>query len=64
MKATGSVVFEDLKFKVSEGHDQNWCFPAKLRQLTRQSQKNTNLGQSEPSEILNFRSSTTPETVA
>ena len=35
-------VFEDLKFKISEGSDQNWCFPdpaqlavsAKLRQLT------------------------------
>ena len=44
-KATVSGVFEDLKFKISEGLDQNWCFPdsaqlavsAKLRQLTGQS---------------------------
>ena len=28
MKATVSeVVVEDLKFKISEGSDQNWCFP-------------------------------------
>ena len=27
MKATVSGVVEDLKFKVSEGSDQNWCFP-------------------------------------
>ena len=47
-----SWVFEDLKFKISEGYDQNWCFPesaqlavsAKLRQLTGQSQENTNFG--------------------
>ena len=34
-------VFEDLKFKISEGYNQTWCFPdsaqlavsAKLRQL-------------------------------
>ena len=52
VKATVSGVVEDLKFKISEGSDQNWCFPdstqlavsAKLRQLTRQSQENTNLG--------------------
>ena len=45
-------VFEDLKFKISEGYDQNCCFPdpaqlavsAKLRQLTGQSQENTNFG--------------------
>ena len=43
VKSTVSWVFEDLKFKISEGYDQNW---------------------SEPSEILNLRSSTTPETVA
>ena len=41
--STVSWVFEDLKFKISEGYYQNW---------------------SEPSEILNLRSSTTPETVA
>ena len=52
MKSTVSWVFEDYKFKISEGYDQNWCFPdsaqlavsAKLRQLTGQSQENTNLG--------------------
>ena len=52
VKSTVSCAFEDLKFKISEGYDQNWCFPdsaqlavsAKLRQLTGQSQENTNLG--------------------
>ena len=54
MKATVSAVVEDLKFKISEGLDQNWCFPdcaqlavsAKLRQLTGQGQENTNFGHS------------------
>ena len=27
VKSTFSWVFEDLKFKISEGYDQNWCFP-------------------------------------
>ena len=27
VKSTFSWVFEDLKFKISEGCDQNWCFP-------------------------------------
>ena len=27
MKATVSGVVEDLKFKISEGSDQNWCLP-------------------------------------
>ena len=52
VKSTLSWVFEGLKFKISEGYDPNWCFPdsaqlavsAKLRQLTGQSQENTNLG--------------------
>ena len=52
--ATVSGVVEDLRFKISEGSDQNWCFPdcaqlavsAKLRQLTGQSQENTNFGRS------------------
>ena len=26
MKATVSGVVEDIKFKISEGSDQNWCF--------------------------------------
>ena len=51
VKSTVFWVFEDLKFKISQGYDQNWCFPdsaqlavsAKLRQLTGQSQENTNL---------------------
>ena len=50
--ATLSGVVEDLKFKISKGLDQNWCFPDraqlavsfKLRQLSGQSQENTNLG--------------------
>ena len=54
MKATVFGVVEDLKFKISEGLDQNWCFPdfdqlaisAKLRQLTGQSQENTNFDRS------------------
>ena len=52
MKAAVSGVVEDLKFKISEGSDPNWCFPdsaqlavsAKMRQLTGQSQENTNFG--------------------
>ena len=51
VKATVSGVVEDLKFKISEGSDPNWCFPdsaqlavsVQLRQLTGQSQENTNL---------------------
>ena len=54
MKATVSGVVEDLMFKISEGSDQNWCFPdsaqlavsVKLRQLIGQSQENTNFGRS------------------
>ena len=54
MKATISGIVEDLKFKISEGSDQNWCFPdcaqlavsAKLRQLTGQGQENTNFSRS------------------
>ena len=45
MSSIVSWVFEDLKFKISECYDQNWCFPdsaqlavlAKLRQLTGES---------------------------
>ena len=54
MKATVFGVVEDLKFKISDGSDQNWCVPdfaqlavsAKLRQLTGQSQEYTNFGRS------------------
>ena len=71
LKATGSGVLEDLTFKISAGSDQNWCFSgsallavsAKLRQLTGQTKTNHQFW-SEPSEILNLRFSTTPETVA
>ena len=52
LKSTVSWVFEDLKFKISEGYNQNWCFTdsaqlavsAKLRQPTEQSQKITSFG--------------------
>ena len=27
VKSTVFWVFEDLKFKISEGYYQNWCFP-------------------------------------
>ena len=27
VKSSVSCVFEDLKFKISEGYDPNWCFP-------------------------------------
>ena len=27
VKATVSGIVEDLKFKISEGSDPNWCFP-------------------------------------
>ena len=54
MKATVSEVVEDFRFKISEGSEQNWCFPdcaqlavsAKLRQVTGQGQENTNFGRS------------------
>ena len=41
LKATVSGVFEDLKFKISEGLDQ---IEAKLRQPAGQSQDNFNFG--------------------
>ena len=51
---TAFGVFEDLKFKISEGLDQNWWFTAsaqlavsaKLRQLTGQTKEITNFGPS------------------
>ena len=48
MNATVSGVVEDLKFRISEGSDQNWQLPvsAQLRQLPGQSQENTNFGRS------------------
>ena len=59
VKATVTEGFEDLKFKISEGSDQNWSCPdsallaVSAKQLC-----------SEPSEILNLMSSNTLETVA
>ena len=53
VKSTVSWVFEDLKFKSSEGYNLNWCFQSGKHQFW-----------SEPSEILNLRSSTTAEDVA
>ena len=52
MRATVSGVVEDLKLKISEDLDQNWCLPnsaqlavsAILKQLTGQGQENTNFG--------------------
>ena len=49
VKATVSGIFEDLKFKISEGSDQNWSYPgsvllavsAKRRQPTGQDNKTT-----------------------
>ena len=54
LKATVSGVFEDLKFKISEGSDQNGSCPdsallavsAKLRRPTGESQENFNFGPS------------------
>ena len=47
-KSTVFWVFEDLKFKILEGYNQNWCFPDSAQlavlQLTGQSQENTNFG--------------------
>ena len=31
VKSTVFWVFEDLKFIISEGYDQNWCFPDSAR---------------------------------
>ena len=31
VKSTVSRVFEDLKFKISEDSDQNWCFPGSVQ---------------------------------
>ena len=54
MKATVSYRLQDLKFKISEGSDQNRSCPesaqmavsAKLRQLAGQTQDNFNFGPS------------------
>ena len=66
VKSTVSCVFEDLKFKISEGYDQNWCFPYSphLAETANWAESGKHQFWSETSEILNLRSSTTPETVA
>ena len=53
VKATVSRIFEDLKFKMSDGSDDS-------AQLAGQIQDNFNFGPS----LLNLRSSNTQETVA
>ena len=70
MKATVSGVVEDLNFKISEGSDPNWYFPdcpvscLSLAETASWAGSGKHQFWSEPSEILNLRSSTTPETVA
>ena len=59
MKSTVSGIFEDLKFKISEDYKQSLSLA--------ETAKRAELGKlqfwSESSEILNLRSSNTPETV-
>ena len=55
MKSTVSGVYEALKFKISEGYKQNWSCPGSALLAVSV--------WSEPSEILNLRSSNTSETV-
>ena len=68
VKASVSWVFEDLKFKISEGYDQNWCFSdcaqLAVSETANWAQSGKHQFWSEPSEILNVRSSSTPEPVA
>ena len=58
MKATVSGVFEDLKFKISEGSDQS------LAETANRADSGQLQFWSEPSEILNVKSSSTPKPVA
>ena len=69
VKPTVSGVIEELKFKISEGYDQNWCFPD-LAQLAVSAAETASWAESgyhqfwsKHSEILNLRSPTIPETV-
>ena len=66
VKSTVFWVFEDLRFKSSEGYDQNWCFPdsLSLAETANWAQSGKHQFWSEPSEILNLRSSITAEDVA
>ena len=45
VKATVSGVVEDLKFKISEGSDQNWCFPDSGQLAVSVSHLDTKLGE-------------------
>ena len=58
MKATVSGVFEDLKFKISEGSDQS------LAETANRADSGQHQFWSEPPEILNVRTSSTLETTA
>ena len=63
VKSTVSWVFEDLKFKISEGYDQYWCFPdpgqlvtcLSLAETANWAQSGKHQFWSEPSEILNLK---------
>ena len=57
VKTTVSRVLEDLKFKNSEGFGP-------IAEKTSQAESGQHKFWSEPSEILNFRSSNTPKTAA
>ena len=59
VKATVSYMLQHLKFKISEGLDQNWSCP----ETANRAESGQLQFWSEPSEILNLRSSNTPETV-
>ena len=63
MKATVSGVVEGLEFKISEGSDQNWYFPDFAQLAANWAQSEKHQFWSEPSVILNLRSSNTQETV-
>ena len=70
VKSTVSGVFEDLKFKISEGYKQIEvvlalpCWLSQLAETANRAEPGQLQFWSEPSEILNLRSSNTPETVA
>ena len=55
VRSTVSRVLENLTFKITEGLDQNWCFPGSA--LLAVSDPGKHQFWSEPSEILNLRSS-------
>ena len=59
IRSTVSWVFEDLKPKISEDYNQNWCFPDSANWA----ESGKHQFGSKPSEILNLRSSNTQETV-